>query len=184
MTAGDEVTVSCAEGAEGFEETPTPATLRSDDTNHEDTTMKPLPYRYDVHLTGGPSGYAQVSSAGIPALRTAPPADYGSPGDAWSPEHLLLASVQSCFLFTFRAIARLSKLEFVTLEVVAAGTVDRQDGVTRSMSTDRDLGPSVTRTASAMAVAPRSTFSRARIGRADVCAAFSLLVAARPPHLP
>lgn len=93
--------------------------------------MKPLPHRYDVHLTGGPSGYAQLSTAGVPELRTAPPADYDGPGDAWSPEHLLLASVQACFLFTLRAIARLSKLEFTALELDASGTVNRQDGVTR-----------------------------------------------------
>ena len=64
-------------------------------------------------------------------MRTAPPTDYDGPGDAWSPEHLLLASVQACFLFTLRAIARLSKVEFLALELDATGTVDRQDGVTR-----------------------------------------------------
>ena len=93
--------------------------------------MKPLPHHYDVHLTGGPSGYAQLFTAGIPEFRTAPPANYDGPGDAWSPEHLLLASVQACFLFTLRAIARLSKVEFLALELDATGTVDRQDGVTR-----------------------------------------------------
>jgi len=93
--------------------------------------MTPLPHHYDVRLAGGPSGYADVLAAGIPALRAAPPAEYGGPGDAWSPEHLLLASVEACFLFTFRAIARLSKVEFVDLELDASGTVDRQEGVTR-----------------------------------------------------
>lgn len=93
--------------------------------------MKPLPHRYDVELRGGPSGYAQVTTPGIPELRTAPPTSYDGPGDAWSPEHLLLASVQTCFLFTLRAIARLSKLEFSFLELSATGTVDRRDGVTR-----------------------------------------------------
>lgn len=68
---------------------------------------------------------------GLPALRTAPPGDYDGPGDAWSPEHLLLASVQACFLFTLRAMARVSKLEFMRLELDASGTVDRKDGVTR-----------------------------------------------------
>lgn len=93
--------------------------------------MKPLPHHYDVRLTGGPAGYAQVSAKGLPELRTAPPIDFDGPGDAWSPEHLLLASVQTCFLFTLRAIARLSKVEFVALEVDVAGTVDRQEGRTR-----------------------------------------------------
>jgi len=93
--------------------------------------MKPLPHHYDVHLAGGPSGYAELSTAGVPALRTAAPADFDGPGDAWSPEHLLLASVQACFLLTLRAIARLSKLEFMRLELHAEGTVDRKEGVTR-----------------------------------------------------
>lgn len=69
--------------------------------------MKPLPHHYAVHLTGGPAGYAQLSTAGVPELRTALPEDYEGPGDAWSPEH---PSVQACFLFTLRAIAHLSKL--------------------------------------------------------------------------
>ena len=81
--------------------------------------MKPLPHRYDVRLTGGPSGYAQLSASGLPQLQTAPPAEYDGPGDAWSPEHLLLAAVQACFLFTLRAIARVAKLEFTALELDA-----------------------------------------------------------------
>lgn len=93
--------------------------------------MKPLPHRYDVDLAGGPAGYAELSTPGVPSLRTAPPADYDGPGDAWSPEHLLLASVQTCFLFTLRAVARASKLEFSALDLKAAGTVDRTNGVTR-----------------------------------------------------
>ena len=93
--------------------------------------MKPLPQHYDVHLTGGPSGYAQLFTDGVPVLRAAPPVDYDGPGDAWSPEHLLLASVQACFLFTLRAIARLSKVEFMAIDIDTSGTVDRQDGVTR-----------------------------------------------------
>jgi len=93
--------------------------------------MKPLPHHYEVALSGGPSGYAMLSSAGLPDLRTAPPVDFDGPGDAWSPEQLLLAAVQTCFLFTLRSIARASQSPFVSLELSATGTVNRQDGVTR-----------------------------------------------------
>jgi peroxiredoxin-like protein len=93
--------------------------------------MKPLPHRYDIHLTGGPSGYATVSGSGLPDLRSAPPLEFGGPGDAWSPEHLLLAAVQTCFLFTFRSVAQASKIEFSSLVLEAEGVVDREDGVTR-----------------------------------------------------
>jgi len=94
-------------------------------------TMKPLPHQYEAGLAGGPSGYVTVSASGLPSLRLEAPSDFGGPGDAWSPEHLLLAAVQSCFLLTLRAVARASKLDFVSLDLDASGTVDRQDGVTR-----------------------------------------------------
>ena len=93
--------------------------------------MKPFPHEYDVHLTGGPAGQATLSTPGIPDLRTAPPKEFDGPGDAWSPEHLLVAAVQSCLLLTLRAIARASKVEFVSLDVEATGTVNRVDGITR-----------------------------------------------------
>ncbi len=93
--------------------------------------MKPLPHVYEVAMSGGPTGYATLSTGGVPVLPSAPPKDFDGPGDAWSPEHLLLAAVETCFMFTFRAIAQASKLEFLSLEVGGSGTVDRQDGATR-----------------------------------------------------
>ena len=93
--------------------------------------MKPLPHRYEAQLSGGPSGYATVSTKGMPDLCSAPPLDFDGPGDAWSPEHLLLAAVETCFLFTLRAVAQASRVEFLALELSSEGTVDRRDGVTR-----------------------------------------------------
>jgi uncharacterized OsmC-like protein len=48
-----------------------------------------------------------------------------------SPEHLFLASVEACLIFTFRAIAQASKFEFLSLHVSGGGTVDRKDGAIR-----------------------------------------------------
>jgi peroxiredoxin-like protein len=93
--------------------------------------MKPLPHIYRVHLAEETGSYALLSDAGLPELRTAPPADFDGPGDAWSPEHLLLAAVESCFLFTFHAVAQASKLSFKALELSGEGIVERLEGVTR-----------------------------------------------------
>ena len=49
----------------------------------------------------------------------------------WSPETLLTASVADCFILTFRAIARASKLEWEELSCTADGVLDRVDNVTR-----------------------------------------------------
>ena len=93
--------------------------------------MKPLPHLYEVTLFSAPKGYATLSTDGVPELRSAPPSNFGGPGDAWSPEHLLLASVETCFVFTFRAVAEASKFDFLSLGVSGSGTVDRKDGATR-----------------------------------------------------
>src|SRR5687767_6001939 len=66
-----------------------------DELDDREDRMKALPHHYDAKLRGGPSGYAQLSTGGTPALPTAPPVEFDGPGDAWSPEHLLLASVQA-----------------------------------------------------------------------------------------
>jgi organic hydroperoxide reductase OsmC/OhrA len=39
--------------------------------------------------------------------------------------------VETCFLFTLRAVAKASKIEFLTLDLASEGTVDRREGVTR-----------------------------------------------------
>jgi peroxiredoxin-like protein len=90
--------------------------------------MKPLPHRYEVRIAGGPVGRATLASPGVPDLTTAAPADFGGPGDTWSPEQLLLAAVESCFVMTFRAIAQVSRIDFTSLAVDGEGIVDRADG--------------------------------------------------------
>lgn len=93
--------------------------------------MRPLPHYYSTHVSGAPFDYATVTSGGVPPLRAAPPPQFDGRGDAWSPEQLLLAAVATCFLFTLRAVARASKLEFHDLELEVEGTVDRPKGSTR-----------------------------------------------------
>ena len=58
---------------------------------------------------------------------SSPPEFQGEPG-LWTPEHLLVASVATCFLATFRAVAENSKLQVVRLEVEAEGVLEKQEG--------------------------------------------------------
>jgi organic hydroperoxide reductase OsmC/OhrA len=51
----------------------------------------------------------------------------GIPG-IWSPEHLFTASVSSCLMTTFLAIAENSKLEFVDFQCSAKGKLENVDG--------------------------------------------------------
>lgn len=46
----------------------------------------------------------------------------------WSPEHLLTASVSSCFMTTFLSIAENSKLEFSHFDCAATGKLELVEG--------------------------------------------------------
>ena len=93
--------------------------------------MQDLPHHYTVFAQADPQENVLLQSANLPQLVSAPPAEFDGPGNQWSPEHLLAASVADCFLLTFRAIARASKLEWSNLETSAEGVLDRVDRVTR-----------------------------------------------------
>jgi len=91
--------------------------------------MQDLPHRYTVAALSRAEGEITLESARLPSLASAAPAEFGGPGDRWSPETLLVAAVADCFALTFRAIARASKLEWVSLRCEVEGTLDRVDRV-------------------------------------------------------
>ena len=57
----------------------------------------------------------------------APPEFKGHDG-VWTPEHLFVASVNTCFMTTFLAIAENSKLEVVSFKADAKGKLEKLDG--------------------------------------------------------
>lgn len=91
--------------------------------------MKPLPHVYSVAAVGSAGGGIAITAAGLPQLASAPPPEFGGPGDQWSPESLFTAAVAGCFILTFRSIARASRLEWTRLECHAEATLDRVEGV-------------------------------------------------------
>jgi organic hydroperoxide reductase OsmC/OhrA len=93
--------------------------------------MQELPHHYKVAATAGPVGEVELASSADDLIHSAPPAEYGGPGDLWSPETLLVSAVADCFILTFRAIARASKLEWSTVSCDVTGTLDKVDGVTQ-----------------------------------------------------
>ena len=93
--------------------------------------MDPYPHYYAVHAAAETEGTVAISAAQLPPLQTAPPTQYGGPGDQWSPETLLVAAAADCFVLTFRAIARASSLAWSSLICDADGKLDRTDGITR-----------------------------------------------------
>ncbi|MEZ4673359.1 MAG: OsmC family protein [Caldilineaceae bacterium] len=92
--------------------------------------MQQFPHHYQVLAQGDPDAAITVSAQGLPDLLTDAPAEFDGPGDKWSPETMLVATVANCFILTFRSIARFSKLEWAEISCDVQGTLDRVDRVT------------------------------------------------------
>lgn len=89
-----------------------------------------MEHYYEVELKWDADRKGTLSSRELDEkIVVATPPDFpkGIPG-IWSPEHLLIASVTSCFMTTFLAIAENSKLEFESLSINANGNLDKVEG--------------------------------------------------------
>jgi peroxiredoxin-like protein len=83
-------------------------------------------YRTEVNWTGERHG--ELSAPVLPSLKVDAPPEFKGHEGVWTPEHLFVASVNSCFMTTFLAIAENSKLEFVSFSADAKGKLEKLAG--------------------------------------------------------
>ncbi|WP_317897614.1 OsmC family protein [Aurantibacillus circumpalustris] len=100
-------------------------------------------HNYQVNLNWLEGRKGEISS---PELTTkievaTPPAFPGGVEGIWSPEHLLTAAVNSCFMTTFLAIAENSKLAFKKFSCTSEGILDQVEG--KYLMTEIILKPQV-----------------------------------------
>jgi peroxiredoxin-like protein len=91
--------------------------------------VKDFPHQYAVTAIATSESDIDLSAPGLPTFRSAPPVEFDGPGDRWSPETLLVGAVADCFVLTFRAVARASRLPWTSLTCQAHGTLDRVERV-------------------------------------------------------
>ena len=86
----------------------------------------PFYYETGVEWVGEKKG--RLRSPALPDIEVATPPEFKGHENTWSPEHLFVAAVNSCFMTTFLAIAEMSKLDFVSFRVDAVGRLEKLDG--------------------------------------------------------
>jgi organic hydroperoxide reductase OsmC/OhrA len=81
-------------------------------------------FAYESELEWRGGRRAEVTSGGRPAIAVMPPPDFPA-GDesSWSPEHLFLASLQSCTMLSFVAHCAHRGLELVTYRSAVTGSL-------------------------------------------------------------
>lgn len=93
--------------------------------------MQSLPHQYPVVARASSDSSIALSTPNCQVIQSAAPAEFGGPGDLWSPETLLVGAVADCFILVFRAIARASDLNWTDLQCSANGTLDKVERVTQ-----------------------------------------------------
>lgn len=83
-------------------------------------------YTTEVEWTGERHG--DLRAPVLPELHVDAPPEFQGHEGVWTPEHLFVASVNSCFMTTFLAIAENSKLDFVSFSAGASGKLEKVDG--------------------------------------------------------
>ena len=82
-------------------------------------------YHTELTWTGGRS--AAVVAGDRPDLRVGPPPDFPSgTDDRWSPEHLFLASLESCMMLSFLAHCIHNDLEVLEYSAETSGSIERR----------------------------------------------------------
>lgn len=75
--------------------------------------------------------FVQLEHAAPRLIHFSAPPEFGGESGVWTPEHFLLAAVASCFVATFRGVARNSKLDFQGIEISVEGVIEKDGGSLR-----------------------------------------------------
>jgi organic hydroperoxide reductase OsmC/OhrA len=93
--------------------------------------MHPYPHVYKVSVAAPAEGEVTLAGTDLPDMALMAPPEFDGPPGYWSPETLLAGAIASCFILSFRAIARASRLEWTRLAADVDAVLERVDGVTR-----------------------------------------------------
>ena len=89
-----------------------------------------FPIEYDVEVEKAALSPQLVRAPHRPEIAAGPPPDFGGSDTWWSPEHMFVAAVASCFVATFESAARAADLPLGALRCRAKGMLGRlPDGV-------------------------------------------------------
>ena len=90
--------------------------------------VKSKRYTYRTAVRWSEQKKGVISSAGKPDVQVATPPEFKGHEGMWSPEDLLVVSVNACVMSTFLAFAERAGLAFAGYESDAEGTLELVDG--------------------------------------------------------
>ena len=85
-------------------------------------------YFYETEIEWKGKKDLRISSGKLPVIEAGTPPEFKGREGNWSPEHLFLASLNSCYTLTLLAIAEFSNVSLVSLSSTAKGKLEKVQG--------------------------------------------------------
>ena len=89
---------------------------------------EPPQYFYETEIEWTGAKDVRLSGGKLPAIAAGAPPEFKGREENWSPEHLFVASMNSCYALTLLAIAEFSKVAIVSLSSTARGKLEKVQG--------------------------------------------------------
>ena len=88
--------------------------------------MSDFPHIYTTTAQATNEVLLALSADKLHTLDVSPPKEFGGPAGYWNPEALFSAAISSCFILTFKSIARAKKLTWSKINVDADAYLDKE----------------------------------------------------------
>src|SRR4030095_175928 len=85
-------------------------------------------FYYETEVEWKKEKEGQIRGPSLPAVTVGAAPEFKGREGMWSPEHLFVASLNTCFMLTFLAFAENSKLPLVSFSSTAKGKLEKVPG--------------------------------------------------------
>ncbi|HWP24493.1 MAG TPA: OsmC family protein [Candidatus Binatia bacterium] len=89
---------------------------------------EPRTYYYETEVEWKSGAEGSLGASGLAPIDVGAPPEFDGRAGVWSPEHLFVAALNSCYMLTFLAVARFSKVEVVRFSSTATGKLEKGPG--------------------------------------------------------
>jgi peroxiredoxin-like protein len=86
---------------------------------------EPKVFYYETEIEWTKEKEGQIKGPTLPAVSVGAPPEFKGREGVWSPEHLFVASLNTCYMLTFLAIAENSKVPLVSFSSTAKGKLEK-----------------------------------------------------------
>lgn len=90
--------------------------------------MSSFPHVYTTTAEGSSGDYLTLKSEDLPSMVVSPPPEFGGPKGYWNPEAFFSAAISTCFILTFKFVAKTMKISWNHILVDVDAYLDKSEG--------------------------------------------------------